>query len=42
MAQRVEHHSLDAALAALPANGLGSASEALRILVNDASKIQPT
>ena len=39
MAQRVEHHPLDAAFAALLANGLDGAGEALRILVNEASKI---
>lgn len=40
MAQRVEHHPLDAAFAALLANGLDGAGEALRILVNEASKIE--
>lgn len=42
MAQRVEHHPLDAAFAALLANGLDGAGEALRILVNEASKIERT
>jgi transposase-like protein len=40
MAQRVEHHPLNAAFAALLANGLDGAGEALRILVNEASKIE--
>ena len=40
MAQRVEHHPLDAAFAALLENGLDGAGEALRILVNEASKIE--
>ena len=40
MAQRVEHHPLDAAFAALLANGLDGAGEALRILVNEAAKIE--
>ena len=40
MAQRVEHHPLEAAFAALLANGLDGAGEALRILVNEASKIE--
>lgn len=40
MAQRVEPHPLDAAFAALLANGLDGAGEALRILVNEASKIE--
>jgi transposase-like protein len=40
MAQRVEHHPLQAAFAALLANGLDGAGEALRILVNEASKIE--
>lgn len=40
MAHRVEHHPLDAAFAALLANGLDGAGEALRILVNEASKIE--
>ena len=38
----VEHHPLDAAFAALLANGLDGAGEALRILVNEASKIERT
>ncbi|MFN3612549.1 IS256 family transposase [Tepidimonas sp.] len=42
MAQRVEHHPLDAAFAALLANGLDGAGEALRILVNEACKIERT
>lgn len=40
MAQRVEHHPLDAAFAALLNNGLDGAGEALRILVNKASRIE--
>jgi hypothetical protein len=40
MAQRVAHHPLDAALAALLENGLDGAGEALCILVNEASKIE--
>ena len=40
MAQRVEHHPLDAAFAALLTNGLDGAGEALRILVNAASRIE--
>ena len=32
MAQRIEHHPLDAAFAALLSNGLDGAGEALRIL----------
>jgi len=40
MAMRLEHHPLDAAFAALLANGLDGAGEALRILVNEASKIE--
>lgn len=40
MAQRVEHHPLDAAFAALLTNGLDGAGEALRILVNEASKLE--
>ena len=40
MAQAVEHHPLEAAFAALLANGLDGAGEALRILVNEASKIE--
>ena len=41
MAQRVEHHPLDAAFAALLNNGLDGAGEALRILVNEASRTAP-
>lgn len=40
MAQRVEHHPLDAAYAALLASGLDGAGEALRILVNEANRIE--
>ncbi len=40
MAQRVEHHPLEAAFSALLDNGLDGAGEALRILVNEASKIE--
>src|SRR5258708_18226371 len=40
MAKRVEHNPLDAAFAALLTNGLDGAGEALRILVNEASKIE--
>jgi len=40
MAMRVEHHPLESAFAALLANGLDGAGEALRILVNEASKIE--
>ena len=40
MAQRVEQHPLQAAYAALLAHGLDGAGEALRILVNEASKIE--
>jgi hypothetical protein len=40
MAQRVEHHPLDAAFAALLSNGLDGTGEALRILVNEASKLE--
>ena len=40
MAQRLEHHPLDAAFAALLNNGLDGAGEALRILVNEASRIE--
>jgi len=40
MAHRIEHHPLDAAFAALLSNGLDGAGEALRILVNEASKIE--
>jgi transposase-like protein len=42
MAQRVEHHSLEAAFSALLNHGLDGAGEALRILVNEASKIERT
>lgn len=42
MAPRVEEHPLDAAFAVLLANGLDGAGEALRILVNEASKIERT
>ena len=40
MAQRIESHPLDGAYAALLENGLDGAGEALRILVNEASKIE--
>lgn len=40
MAQRVEHNPLDGAMAALLSQGLDGAGEALRILVNEASKIE--
>ena len=40
MAQHVEQHPLEAAFAALLANGLDGAGEALRILVNEASKME--
>ena len=40
MAQRVEHHPLEAAFSALIDHGLDGAGEALRILVNEASKIE--
>ncbi|MEI6560439.1 MAG: IS256 family transposase [Rhodospirillaceae bacterium] len=40
MAMRVEKHPLDDAYAALMENGLDGAGEALRILVNEASKIE--
>lgn len=40
MAQRVEHHPLEAAFSALLDHGLDGAGEALRILVNEASKIE--
>ncbi len=40
MAQRVEHHPLDAAFAALLTNGLDGTGEALRILVNEIHKIE--
>jgi putative transposase len=42
MAQRVEHHPLEAAFSALLDHGLDGAGEALRILVNEASKIGRT
>lgn len=40
MAQRVEHNPMEAALAALLSQGLDGAGEALRILVDEASKIE--
>lgn len=40
MAMRVENHPLDAAFSALVEHGLDGAGEALRILVNEASKIE--
>lgn len=40
MAQHVERNPLEAAFAALLANGLDGAGEALRILVNEASRIE--
>lgn len=40
MAMRVEQHPLEAAFAVLLANGLDGAGEALRILVDEASKIE--
>ena len=40
MAMRVENNPLEAAYAALLAHGLDGAGEALRILVNEASKIE--
>lgn len=40
MAMPVEHNPLDAAFAALLNNGLDGAGEALRILINEASKIE--
>jgi len=40
MALRVEHHPLQAAFSVLLANGLDGAGEALRILINEASKIE--
>jgi hypothetical protein len=40
MAMRVETHPLEAAYAALLSQGLDGAGEALRILVNEASKIE--
>lgn len=42
MAQRVDHHPLEAAFSALLDHGLDGAGEALRILVNEASKIERT
>jgi putative transposase len=42
MAQRVEHHPLEAAFSALLDHGLDDAGEALRIRVNEASKIERT
>jgi transposase-like protein len=42
MSQRVEHNPLEAAFAALLDHGLDGAGEALRILVNEASKIERT
>lgn len=40
MAQGIEHRPLDAAFAALLTNGLDGAGEALRILANEASRIE--
>ena len=40
MAMRVDHHPLDDAYAALLEHGLDGAGEALRILVNEASRIE--
>ncbi|MCX8016775.1 MAG: transposase, partial [Rhodocyclaceae bacterium] len=40
MAMRVETNPLDAAFAALLENGLDGAGEALRIIVNEAAKIE--
>ncbi len=40
MAMRVEPNALDAAYAVLLENGLDGAGEALRILVNEATKIE--
>ncbi len=40
MAQRVEHNPMQALMAALLSQGLDGAVEALRILVNEASKIE--
>ena len=40
MAQRVESNSLESAYAALLSHGLDGACEALRILVNEAAKIE--
>jgi len=42
MSQHTGHHPLNAAFAALLAHGLDGAGEALRILVNEASKIERT
>jgi len=40
MAQQVEHNPLHAAMAALLSQGLDGAGEALRILVDEASRIE--
>lgn len=40
MAQRVERNPMEAAMAALLSEGLDGAGEALRILVDEASKIE--
>ncbi len=40
MAQRVEHNPMEAVMAALLSQGLDGAGETLRILVNQASKIE--
>jgi transposase-like protein len=40
MAQRIDYHPLEAAFSALLDHGLDGAGEALRILVNEASKIE--
>ena len=40
MTQAAEYHSLQAAFAALLANDLDGAGEALRILVNEASRVE--
>ena len=40
MAQRVERNPMEAAMAALLSQGLDGAGEALRILVDEASKIE--
>jgi putative transposase len=40
MAQRVDHNPLEAAYSALIDHGLDGAGEALRIIVNEASKIE--
>jgi putative transposase len=42
MAQREEHHPLEAAFSALPDHGLDGVGEALRIMVTEASKIERT